>query len=268
MKKISSFFIWALCLGICALAYAGQKDSPKMPFTGEIIVDKVNVRAGTSQNFETINKLKKSDKVAVFDEQYNWYKIALPNDTKCYISKNYIRKKNGKGIVDGNRVNVRARSSLNSTVITQVGEPQELTIVGEIYDWYIIAPPEGSFGWVSVDYVKFHSNTVDIQKIEQQRAVIKEPQNQPMKETQIDKPVRTSISEPLATGKLVDAGVTFDRLGKYKLIAPDKKIYYLKSQNCDFNKFLYYNVQIWGEIEKNPKRKSVVVNVTDIKTIE
>lgn len=230
-----------------------------MPFLGEVTANNVNIRAGSNLNFEILHKLQSFDKVEVFDKQDDWFKIRLPKNTKCYINKKYVVKKNGTCIVDGNRVNLRARPSLQSNVLAQVNKLEELTIVSEVSDWFIVMPPENCFGWVKSDYIKFYSEMKKIEEPQQIKTAKKVDSAGSSYRVMAE-----SNTAPVATGKLIDAGVTFNKLGRYKLLTPDKKVYYLKSQTCNLNEFIYYNVEVWGEIVKAKNTKSMVINVTHI----
>lgn len=253
MKKI------IISLILMLLIQSGVFAEMNMPFLGEVTANNVNIRAGCNLNFEILNKLQSFDKVEVFDKQDDWFKIQLPKNTKCYINKKYVLKKNGSCVVDGNRINLRARPSMQSSVLAQVNKFQELTIVGEVSDWFIVMPSENCFGWVKSDYIKFYSEMKKIEEPQQIKTAKKaEVAGSRFRAT------GESNSAPLATGKLIDAGVTFNKLGRYKLITPDKKVYYLKSQNCNLNEFIYYNVEVWGEIVKAKNTKSMIINVTHI----
>src|SRR3989338_1380173 len=59
------------------------------PFLAEAINERVNVRAGQSQNFEKLCQLEKGEEVIVVGKDFSWYKIQLPSRTHVYVSDKY-----------------------------------------------------------------------------------------------------------------------------------------------------------------------------------
>ncbi|MEW5895249.1 MAG: SH3 domain-containing protein [Candidatus Omnitrophota bacterium] len=121
-------------------------------------MEKANIRAGQDESFETLGVFKKGDKVTVVEKSFSWYRVKLPENVKCYVNRklvNFLR--DGIGEINGNHVNIRARKDLNSSVIGQLNKLTKVQLLETLDDWYAISPVEGTYGWVYVDFVDFHS---------------------------------------------------------------------------------------------------------------
>ena len=131
------------------------------PFLGEVVSDKVTVRAGGNVNFERIDQLPVGANVIVFEEQYGWYKIQLPATSKAYIRVDYLSVlENQAGQISGNRVNIRAGRGVNFSALGQLKKGDYIRLVSKMDDWFQIEPVEGLYGWISKDFVKVKSSTV------------------------------------------------------------------------------------------------------------
>lgn len=58
-----------------------------------------------------------------------------------------------KAQIVGSGVYVRSGPAIQYYYTTQVSQPQVVTVVGNVYSWYKIVPPKGSFSWVRKDEV-------------------------------------------------------------------------------------------------------------------
>ncbi len=154
MKSLVFILILFLCVTIC---YA-QDEQLEPSFIGRIKADDVNVRAGYNQNFESLTKLNRDDVVFVAGELYGWYQISLPKISQCYLSKQYIElhPDDSSGISKVDNLNVRARASLNSSIVGQLHKGEKVMLLDELEDWYKIEPTDSCFGWVSAKYVDKH----------------------------------------------------------------------------------------------------------------
>lgn len=150
--------IVGLLVGITFLTAARAESELKFPFTGIVTGNSVYVRSGPDINWFRITKLMKDNKVEVVGEETGWYKIVPPEGSFSWVSKAYVEKKEGnKGIVAGDRVSIRAGSTLTdrkTSIQMQANKGMEVTIIGEEGDWYKIVPPEGAYVWISAQYVK------------------------------------------------------------------------------------------------------------------
>ncbi len=133
------------------------------PFTGEIIGDDVHMRSGPGTNFYSCGKVNNKDAVSVVGEQSGWSTIIPPPGTFSWISMQYVVvsiSDPSVGIVTGDDIGVYAgcdtvlpMHSTSKQVNLQRGSRVQL--LGEEKDGYFkIAPPKGSFLWVSSQYIR------------------------------------------------------------------------------------------------------------------
>jgi uncharacterized protein YgiM (DUF1202 family) len=137
-------------------------------FAGEITADRVNVRSGPHLNFEIIYTCNRGDKIIIIGEQYDWYKIKLPESAILYISKEFIDNKNNTFIVKADDVNIRAGTGLEYNIVGQLLKGDKIDIITETGAWYGIKAPKGCFGWIYKKYIKFYA-TVDQYELELKR---------------------------------------------------------------------------------------------------
>lgn len=134
---------------------AGICGAETTPFQGEITADNTRIRVDSTASAETISLADKGKRVEVISESYDWYKIRLPKNAPAYIKKIFIVPlKDNAGEVEKTNVNVRLRPEGKSPIIGKVNKGELLTILGTEGGWYKIEPPEASFGWVHVKFVK------------------------------------------------------------------------------------------------------------------
>jgi len=133
----------------------------KFPFIAEAVTDDVNVRAGQSESFERIAKLKKGETVVVVAKNFTWYQIKLPLQTETFVSSDFVQDL-GEGIasIKADRVNVRSGKGVNFVVLGQLKKGTFVRILNSTAGWYKIEPPEGVFGWIADKFLKFQSNNV------------------------------------------------------------------------------------------------------------
>jgi len=134
------------------------------PYVGEVTGDVVYVRSGPGQNWYPTAKLREGERVEIHDLQFGWLKILPPRGSFCYVDKSFvIREQTGAGVIKGDNVYVRAGSQLpdpkyarnKSFVVMKLGRGAEVKILSEDPDgYYRIAPPKGSFYWISRQYVR------------------------------------------------------------------------------------------------------------------
>lgn len=256
------------------------------PFIGIITADRVNVRSGDNLNFEVLSQLNKGEKIMVLDRRYGWYKVKLPQESFCYINSDYVKRNDGKGVVEGTNVLLRAGAGTNYTILGKLNQGETVRILDEDNSWYKIEPPEGSVGWVYSNFVEYYNTVEEFsskEKIEQTEAKVEEvevpfesgkdnlseseklekEENKKLSKTPIQK-TDTIVEMPVATGTVNDLGKIINRSGTHKLIKNGKILYYLRSTDYDLNKYLYYRVSIWGEVSKSPNQKYPTITVTKI----
>ena len=155
MRQRYPFLVFVF-LSLSSLAIAEE-----FPFLGEVTGEGVNIRAGQSSSFEKIGQLKTGDQVVVLAKDYGWYKIKLPLDVKAYINSKFIQELDEKtGEVTGERVNIRSGIGGDFPVLGQADKGQYVHIVKKSEDWYQVAPPDQSFGWITEGFIKFHSQAI------------------------------------------------------------------------------------------------------------
>lgn len=219
------------------------------PFLGEITQDNVNIRAGQSANYEKLSTLSKESLVVVLDKNYSWYRVQLPQDTKCYLSADYVLTlKDSKGLITGSRVNVRARPSVNASILGQVVKDQEVEIIEKDKDWVAIKPPDEFSGWISDDLLVFKSKdlsayTVTVAKVK--KSEIKE-NTSPEPQAQL---VEVDTSRAVV-GLLEPITNASSDLIHHRLIIDGNVEYYIEGLKHILNDFLYYNVRIEGKVSQ------------------
>jgi SH3-like domain-containing protein len=142
---------------VSATLVVGESEG-KFPFTGTVKGNAVYVRSGPDVNYYPVARLMRDNQVQVVGEEYGWFKIVPPSGSFSCVSKDFVEKKEGnKGVVSGDRVAIRAGSSLNdkkTAIQFLASKGMEVTILGEEEKYYKIAPPEGAYVWVSAQYIK------------------------------------------------------------------------------------------------------------------
>jgi SH3-like domain-containing protein len=134
------------------------------PYLGEITGDSVYVRSRPDQNWYPTTRLKRGDRVEVYDEQFRWLKIRPPRGSFCYVDKSLVTREGpDKGVINGDNVYVRAGSDVpepeyarkKSAVVMQLNKGAEVRILGEHPDgYYKIVPPKGAYYWISQTFVR------------------------------------------------------------------------------------------------------------------
>ena len=131
----------------------------------------LNVRSGAGSNHNIIGHLSNGDKVDIIGESGSWYKIKF-NGSVGYVSKDYINKGHTSDSNNNNNnnnnsatevlkgyvvnvhstLNIRAEASTSSEVLGVLYNKEEVDIIGENGDWYIIKF-DGKRGYVSKEYI-------------------------------------------------------------------------------------------------------------------
>ncbi|MFC1594494.1 SH3 domain-containing protein [Candidatus Omnitrophota bacterium] len=268
----------------------------QFPFTARVTAEKVNVRAGYNINFEILDRLLKEQEVVVLDSKFGWHKVKLLQSASCYMSREYlepVRKRQAR--VTANRVNVRAKPNLTSTVLCQVGKDTLVTVVEqedkENKEWHSISPPLECSGWIFAKNLEFVSYEIKLPK-PQAEVVVQtitqkaQESKQPAPGSQIQKeyvaPARKVSSQGLranplskerleeegalfiATGIIKPRGKLFKRVRTYRLIKDKKLICYLQGEEAVLEKFVDHKVELVGSIVDTDSLRYPVVAVQDI----
>lgn len=152
---IPLFCAAVFCLALCAGAARGAtsgKAAPKQahfPCEGEIKIDKTNLRAGRSLNYEAVFRLDRGTRVMVTGLEKKWYRIESPEDVPCYVSTKFL----AEGKVICGRLNVRAKPSPKATVICQLERGDSVEEIEKNDEWTTIKAPDCAELWVSAELV-------------------------------------------------------------------------------------------------------------------
>lgn len=149
----------AVLICLCTGVRAAQEF---YPFLGKITGDRVHVRSGRSENFESLLKMQAGDEVVVVDKSYSWYKIELPLKAKSYVAQDYVlMARDDQGIITANRLNIRSGPGPRHNVIGQLNEGDEVVVMDKEDGWLRIRPVPKTYGWIAEEYVNFQSKDVD-----------------------------------------------------------------------------------------------------------
>jgi len=148
--SVICFILLLICSNALNLG-AAETATGQYPYTAEVTAYDVNVRAGSSLNYEIMTRLSKGDLILVKGEWRDWYKIRLPEGVLCWVYADLVDE---GGFVKRNRVNVRSGAALKYNVMCQLPRDEKISIVKTSPDgkWLGIVPPKDASGWV---YKKF-----------------------------------------------------------------------------------------------------------------
>lgn len=140
------------------VAAPGQVPEKPVLGPGEVTGNNVYVRSGPSLNHYPICKLNAGRRVTIVAERSGWYEILPPEGTFSLISGDYVDTADNKtGVVNGNKVRVRAGSTLNKnmyTVQTMLSKGERVTILGRNPEGFLrIKPPPGANLWINREFV-------------------------------------------------------------------------------------------------------------------
>ncbi|MEW6170082.1 MAG: SH3 domain-containing protein [Candidatus Omnitrophota bacterium] len=264
MKKI---FLLMLCSLLSALiidlyGFCENKDrAESFPFMAKVNAKDVNIRSGPNLNFEIIGKVNFNQILAVFGKKDSWYKIKIPYEFDVFINSKLVQiKSDSIGIITTNRVNVRSKPNLKSTVLSQMNKGDIVSVRGEKDEWLTIGPPRNCYAWINekfVDYFKPYYEDEQYLSIEKQR-----PQAEKKENRLTSKPKEIS---PLVEGIVEDSGRLINRNSLHKLL--DEKgnlLYYLDSDKKILDAVSNLKVAIWGEVSKRKGYNAPIIKVGKI----
>jgi uncharacterized protein YgiM (DUF1202 family) len=143
-------------------AAAADAPAPSGPgYVGILKGDNVYLRSGPDTNYYPISKLKLGSQVRVIGEKHGWLQISPPKGCFSFVDKTFVDTgSDGKGVINGDRVWVRAGSLLPDHSRMKYAKQVRLDkgavvhILGETDDgFYKIAPPEDVAGWISSQFI-------------------------------------------------------------------------------------------------------------------
>ncbi len=125
---------------------------------GEVTGNNVYVRSGPSTNYYPVMRLNMGARVEMVANRPAWIGISPPKGAYSLVAKEYVDPDgDDAGVINGNRVWVRAGSDLSSDSYakqTRLNKGASVKIIGETAEHYKIVPPKGATLWISEDYVK------------------------------------------------------------------------------------------------------------------
>lgn len=123
----------------------------------------IHVRMDSTVTSSSLGFLNKDDEVEVLEEKYEWFRIKLPKNFKCYISRQYIKKiANNKGEVSPTTLNLRHKPSLESHIIGKVHCGDIVNIIRGNKEWYTIIAYPYATGWVHQKFLKKYQGKMNL----------------------------------------------------------------------------------------------------------
>lgn len=243
---------------LVVMAFSTPVSAEIYPFVGETIGDNVHVRAGQSENFESLGMLPDNQEILVIEKKYSWYKIQLPQNFNLYLSEDFVLvHDSGLGEVLGDRINVRARPSLSATVVTQVSKEDTVTVDQVEDGWCHIRPVDDAYGWINEEYIKFVSKDTDSYSVEplitvaelkaqeEKKRKEEERKKKAEREAKQKEEARRKIS---VRGKLKKSHSEYKAIGKYTVITDNNLNYILDESGPIFEEFVGSTVTINARI--------------------
>ena len=102
-----------------------------------------------------ITILDSADSLQIVTEDQPWSVVNSKTGFPVWVSKNFIRKNGGQGVVTGSAVNARSVPLVTTgSVVGRLNKGERIEIVDERGDWYRIMSPARFKGWVkTTDYL-------------------------------------------------------------------------------------------------------------------
>jgi hypothetical protein len=161
----------------------------------------------------------RGEEMVYFQKTNGWVAVQAPDSLNFWVSGEYIQN----GVVMPEKLNVRSGPSLNYNVVAIVSKGDVLSLRGEFNAWLKIAPPIGSFVWISEDYVEL----IEPPKPEPVVAVAPEPEPvsapevEPVEETEEELPPLMLVldeSKPQGKKDKIPGVLRRANPGLYKLV--------------------------------------------------
>lgn len=174
---ICTFFLFTISCGLAMhLAYTVDSFKP----TYGITTANVNFRFNPSTSSDVIKVIPKNTNVKIVGTIDNFYIVQLDSDEVGLLSKDYVKSgtaspKNAKtytslgkvsASITSNNVNFRQGSGTNFAKIQTLNSKDNVTVIGQIGDWYVAITNKNNIGAVHKDYVKLSSNTTTSSNIQ------------------------------------------------------------------------------------------------------
>lgn len=145
----------------------------------------VNVRSSAGEEGEVVGKLYNNSAATVLATEGDWYKIHSGN-VEGYIKAEFLvvgneelAKSVGKRVAEVNTqtLNVRMDATTDASILGQVPEGEELTVVEEKEGWTKVSIEEGE-GWVSNEFVEASTHYITAESKEEEEARLKKEEEE------------------------------------------------------------------------------------------
>jgi len=123
---------------------------------GVVTAQDVRVRSGPGKNYRDMCTLDRDAVVRVVGVSGDgeWLRITAPQESDVWIFAKFVDVNGALGVVNGDKVRVRARPELTGEMVNQVNTGTVVRVKSQKGDWLRIAPPDGTEAWVSAGHVK------------------------------------------------------------------------------------------------------------------
>jgi uncharacterized protein YgiM (DUF1202 family) len=277
---VGSFLDWyKIKLPRNSKAYVNKKfvrmDSPVY---GHIVADRVNIRAGKGTNFNVIGQLNTNDLVEVLEKDPEWYQIYSDKNCYAWVFQKYINNQGPSSIFASqeskdqeawklfHQAKIFEQTNQNNDEVAEEKAAAIQKYNAIIRDYPNTQAAESSKKQISRLSKKTSApNKQSAEKSEMPKKSVTEKQDQKKKVEQSKQTKKVLLSkptsDPIAEGKLIEAGRFLFRPGTHKLLENKQTKFYLKSDTVDLNTYIYHKVQIWGKIVSSKKAKIPVIEV-------
>lgn len=217
----------------------------------QVAVEHLYLRAGPNKNFEILKKLKKGDVLETVGSKYGWTQVILPSDVEVYVYRELVSINGEQAMVVKNRVNLRAKPSLKSTVLGQVNKGDILKVVEVGSEWIKVHTPPDLTGWVKSEYLEEYEFKPVAEMPQEEKTPVSEKEKVEKEKIEKKEEQQSTEQEPeikyqVFSGIIADVGRIWGRKSNYKLITTER-IYYLKDPQQLTINYIGQEVTIEGE---------------------
>jgi len=110
--------------------------------------DNVSLRAKPATTAEVVGKVSIGDSLTGLEQQGEWFRVALPTNTACWVAAEFIV--NG---ITVDRVNVRCGPSRSYNSLGVLARGTKVEIRQQKEKWFQIAPQPGISAWITTSFV-------------------------------------------------------------------------------------------------------------------
>ncbi|GIW71669.1 MAG: hypothetical protein KatS3mg102_1211 [Planctomycetota bacterium] len=112
---------------------------------GVVTGEQVNLRAGPSIAYEAVGQLERGSRVEILGSSFGWYCVRPERPVPAFVSAALLElREGGVALARKDRVNVRARPDLRSSVIAQLQQGQLVRVSEAGPEWVRIEAPPGA----------------------------------------------------------------------------------------------------------------------------